>query len=395
MHPVLAVLNSLMTMVVIGFLGLVALLYYAKTQFDEPGPLDHSTVVVIPKGEGVRAIAARLEREGVIRDRQVFVASVLFFRAQDRLRYGEYQIEKNMSVREVLDTLVEGRAILHKVTIPEGFTSWQIVERLNGHPTLKGDITQLPAEGSLLPDTYKFSRESTRQEIIERMQAEQQKFVAKLWQSRAPNLPFKTPMEAITLASIVEKETGKSDERAQVASVFVNRLKKGMRLDSDPTIIYGISQGKPLGRGILRSELENPTPYNTYKIKGLPPTPIANPGRASIEAVLRPAETNHLYFVADGSGGHAFSGSLAEHNRNVARWRVVEQEIRARQAAERARREAAGELMPAPGFGSPDAFGLPVGATPSLGTDIAAGQAVASRSTGPDVPLPDRNPRLR
>ena len=416
MHPFLAVLNGMMTMIVIAFLGLGGLLYYAKTQYDQPGPLDHSTVVVIPKGEGVNAIAARLEREGVISDRRLFVASVIYFKAQDRLRYGEYSIEKNMSMREVLDTLVEGRAILHKVTIPEGYTSWQVVERLNGHETLTGALAELPAEGSLLPETYRFSRGSTRKEIIERMQAEQRKFVAKLWQKRAQGLPFKTPMEAIILASVVEKETGRSDERARVAAVFVNRLKKNMRLDSDPTIIYGLSGGKgTLGRPILRSELEQPTPYNTYRIKGLPPTPIANPGRASIEAVLRPAQTNDLYFVADGTGGHVFSGSLAEHNRNVAKWRVVERQIREREAAERAARELAGEQVAAgpggvvsPGFNT---TGLPAGSTignlglpadsalvnpEMLGLDPAPSQtAVRETASVLAVPLPTRNPRLR
>ena len=419
MHPFFAVLNGMMTMIVIAFLGLGGLLYYAKTQFDKPGPLDHSTVVVIPKGEGVNAIAARLEREGVISDRRLFVASVIYFKAQDRLRYGEYSVEKNMSMRDVLDTLVEGRAILHKVTIPEGYTSWQVVERLNGHETLTGELAVLPAEGSLLPDTYRFSRGSTRKEIIERMQAEQQKFVAKLWKNRAQGLPFKTPMEAIILASIVEKETGKSDERARVAAVFVNRLKKGMRLDSDPTIIYGVSGGKgSLGRPILRSELEKPTPYNTYRIRGLPPTPIANPGRASIEAVLSPAQTNDLYFVADGTGGHVFSGSLAEHNRNVAKWRVVERQIREREAAERAAREAAGEQVAAvpggvilPGFNSTGMAGLPAGSTignlaipsdsalldpESIGLGSAPSQTPARQTASvPSVPLPTRNPRLR
>jgi UPF0755 protein len=416
MHPFFAFLNGMMTMIIIAFLGLGGLLYYAKTQFDQPGPLDHSTVVVIPKGEGVNAIAARLEREGVVSDRRLFVASVIYFKAQDRLRYGEYSVEKNMSMREVLDTLVEGRAILHKVTIPEGYTSWQVVERLNGHETLTGELAVLPAEGSLLPDTYRFSRGSTRKEIIERMQAEQQKFVAKLWESRAQGLPFKTPMDAIILASIVEKETGRSDERDRVAAVFVNRMKKGMRLDSDPTIIYGVSGGKgSLGRPILRSELDRPTPYNTYKIKGLPPTPIANPGRASIEAVLRPAQTNDLFFVADGSGGHVFTGSLAEHNKNVAKWRIVERQIRAKEAAARAASEASSEQVAGMPGGVitpvPNTTGPPEGSTignlaipsdttllapDSIGLGSTPSRASARKSASVlSVPLPTRNPRLR
>jgi UPF0755 protein len=274
----------------------------------------------------------------------------------------------------------------------------------------------LPAEGSLLPDTYRFSRGSTRKEIIERMQAEQQKFVAKLWESRAQGLPFKTPMDAIILASIVEKETGRSDERDRVAAVFVNRMKKGMRLDSDPTIIYGVSGGKgSLGRPILRSELDRPTPYNTYKIKGLPPTPIANPGRASIEAVLRPAQTNDLFFVADGSGGHVFTGSLAEHNKNVAKWRIVERQIRAKEAAARAASEASSEQVAAMPGGVitpvPNTTGPPEGSTignlaipsdttllapDSIGLGSTPSRASARKSASVlSVPLPTRNPRLR
>ena len=205
------------------------------------------------KGEGVSAIAERLEREGVIADRRIFVASSLYFRAQDKLKAGEYAIKKNASIREVLDTLVEGKAILYSVSLPEGLTSMQIVDRLKSTDDLTGPMPVVPPEGSLLPDTYRFAKGTSRDELIARMQSEQLKFVDKLWTTRTPGLPIKTKQEAVTLASIVEKETGRADERPRVAAVFVNRLKANMRLESDPTIIYGLSGGKgTLGRGILR-----------------------------------------------------------------------------------------------------------------------------------------------
>ena len=342
-HPVLVLMNALMSLLVIGLLALGGLIYYAKGEFDKKGALDHTTIFVIPKGEGVTAIAERLEREGIVSHRLIFVASVRYFNVQGKLKAGEYEIRKFSSMREVLDNLVEGRSVLHKISLPEGLTSEQIVVRLNAHQLLQGEIPEIPPEGSLLPDTYKFSRGMTRQDLVDRMQAEQRKFVARLWKNRPDNLPYKTPREAIILASIVEKETSRADERSRIASVFINRLRKGIPLQSDPTIIYGLAGGKgSLGRGILRSELAKETPYNTYKFKGLTPTPIANPGRAAIEAVLNPANTKDLYFVADGTGGHAFAQSLAKHNQNVAAWRKIERGRREKAEAE-ARAKAAAE----------------------------------------------------
>ena len=363
-HPFLMVLNAGMTLLVMGLIGLGGAFYFAKTRFDGAGPLAHSTVFVIPKGAGVNSIAERLEREGVISDRRIFVGSTLYFKVQDKLKAGEYEIRKAASMRDVLDTLVEGKAILHKVSVPEGMTSQQVIDRLNAHEMLKGEIEGIPGEGTLLPDTYKFSRGMTRQDLLERMQAAQRKFISKLWEKRQPDLPVKTPEEAIILASIVEKETGRADERSRIAGVFVNRLRKGIPLQSDPTIIYGIvgGQGK-LGRGIRRSELEKETPYNTYKIKGLTPTPIANPGRAAIEAVLNPAKTKDLYFVADGTGGHAFAPTLAKHNANVVNWRKIEKERRAKQEAEaKAKAEAearAASGLPPAGERAPTPSGQP------------------------------------
>ncbi|MEJ2124037.1 MAG: endolytic transglycosylase MltG, partial [Alphaproteobacteria bacterium] len=308
-----------MTLVFVGVFAFAGLYFYVRAQFDRAGPLEYPTVVVIPKGEGVRQIASRLEREGVISDRLIFIAStVLYFRAQSKLKAGEYAIKKNATMREVLDTLVEGKAILYSVSIPEGLTSYQIVKRLNAHKRLKGRVRMIPPEGSLMPDTYRIARGTSRADLIARMKRAQERFVDKIWNDRATGLPFKTKKEAITLASIIEKETGRVDERDRIAAVFINRLKKGMRLQSDPTIIYGLSGGRgSLGRPITKADMKQMTPYNTYRNGGLTPTPITNPGRATLEAVMRPAKTNELFFVADGTGGHVFAETGKELNNLV------------------------------------------------------------------------------
>ena len=218
-----------------------------------------------------------------------------------------------------------GRVVAHQLTIPEGLTSEQIVARLLDDDILSGNIKEIPREGSLLPDTYNFNRGMTREQIIQRMQQAQQRVLKEVWDRHSPDLPIKTPEQLVVLASLVEKETGKPEERTRVAAVFVNRLKQRMRLQSDPTIIYGLVGGKgTLSRPIMKSEIEQPTPYNTYQIDGLPPGPIANPGRASLEAVANPARTRELYFAADGTGGHAFAETYEQHQRNVARLRAME-----------------------------------------------------------------------
>jgi UPF0755 protein len=376
-RPVFALMNALFTALFIGLLGLAGAFYYAKMQFDSPGPLNHASVVTIPRGEGVNAIASRLERESIIHDRRIFMAAVLYFGAQAKLKAGDYAIEARAPMRDVLDTLIEGDAILYQVTIPEGWTSQQIVERLRETEELTGEITEIPPEGSLMPDTYRFARKTERSDIIAQMRQAQEKFMEKVWPSRDPGLPFDTRKEALILASIVEKETGLADERSKVAAVFVNRLRKGMRLGSDPTIIYGLVGGRgSLGRPIYRSEITQETPYNTYVIKGLPPTPIANPGRAAIEAVLKPTETDALYFVADGTGGHVFAKTLAEHNRNVAEWRKIEKRIRAEQAAANeaeAKRQAQ--------------------AATATATVLTVDRGDAPQGAGPAVPLPERAQR--
>jgi UPF0755 protein len=345
-HPFLRILDGLFTFFFLLACLAVAVFYWVKVQFDQPGPLATSTVFAIPKGDGVSAIAERLERDGVIADRRIFMTSILYFmylKGQGSLKAGEYEFSKYASMRQVLDTLVEGKSIEHKVTLAEGLTSQQIVEKIRANPDLHGEIAEIPAEGTLLPDTYKFGRNDTRADIVERMQAAQAKFLAKVWEDRDEGIVVTTPEEALILASIVEKETGRADERPRIASVFQNRLRKNMRLQSDPTIIYGLVGGKgALDHPIQQDELDRDTQYNTYKINGLPPTPIANPGRASIEAVLKPAKTKDLYFVADGKGGHVFAATLDEHNKNVAKWRQVEREIRAKEAEEAAAQAAQG-----------------------------------------------------
>jgi UPF0755 protein len=336
--------------------GGAALLYH---QFERPGPLVVSRVVGIPRGEGRIEIATRLESEGVISNRWTFMATYLLKNAFGEkktgdFKAGDYEFKKHASMAEVLDILTKGRAILWKLTIPEGLTSLQIVERVRAEPDLAGDVTEIPPEGALLPDTYRFSKGIDRQELIERMRAEMQRFLASAWERRQPDLPIKTPQEAVVFASIVERETGRVDERERVASVFMNRMRKGMRLQSDPTVIYGIVGGQgTLGRPITRADLNQKTLHNTYQIDGLPPTPICNPGRSAIEAALNPATTDDLYFVADGKGGHVFSQTLKDHNAAVSNWRKIEREIRAKKetGAEAAAPDAAipvPERKPAP-----------------------------------------------
>jgi UPF0755 protein len=244
------------------------------------------------------------------------------------LKPGEYEFRKNASLRDVIGTIVEGKVVQHAVTIPEGLTSEQIVARLSDNDIFTGTVREMPREGTLLPETYKFPRGTTREQVIQRMQQSQKRVLAEIWERRNTDIPVKTPEQLVTLASIVEKETGKADERSRVAAVFVNRLRQKMKLQSDPTIIYGLAGGKgTLGRPIKRSEIMQPSPYNTYVVDGLPPGPIANPGRASLEATANPARTRDLFFVADGTGGHSFTETYDQHQKNVAKLRSMEKAI--------------------------------------------------------------------
>jgi UPF0755 protein len=337
-----------------GFLSFVLLLgvggafgyIVVQHKLREPGPLAADKVVYIPpRGEATESFAhlaiSQLEREGVIDSPTLMEAALLIQRSYGKLQSGEYLFKKGVSLREVIDTLANGRQFLHPITIPEGLTSEQVVQKLRESDVLSGDLNDVPKEGSLLPETYKVQRNFSRAKLIAKMQADQRKLLDQIWTKRAKDLPLKTPYELATLASIVEKETGRPDERPHVASVFVNRLRKGMRLQSDPTIVYGLVGGKgSLGRGILRSEVERATPYNTYAVEGLPPGPIANPGRAALEATANPAHTRDLYFVADGTGGHVFAETLDEHGRNVQKWRQIEREQKDKGATEEIDRAA-------------------------------------------------------
>ncbi len=305
--------------------GLLA--FYAFDSFERPGPLAADTVIYIPQGSGVEAIARQLHEAGAIEDPLVFRLGVRLLRAGRELRAGEYLFAAALSTRGTIDLLRGGETVVRRLTLAEGLTSQEIVALVEQAEALEGTVETAPPEGSLLPETYHYARGDSRGELVVRMGRARDRLLSELWPARAPNLPLATPQEAVVLASIVEKETGVAAERARVASVFVNRLKKGMRLQSDPTVVYGLTGGKgPLGRALTRKDLQAPSPYNTYLNPGLPPGPIANPGRASLEAVLDPAQTAFLYFVADGSGGHAFAKTLAEHNRNVAKWRKFQKQ---------------------------------------------------------------------
>jgi UPF0755 protein len=340
-HPVVIVGNAIFTFVLLLAVVLGAAAYWGNLRFQEPGPLTEDKVVNIPRGSGIRDIGEILTREGVIRDPWIFVAGAAAMKARGAdLKFGEYQFAKGASPRDVAETLIEGKVVQHQFTVAEGLTSEQIVARLLENDKLTGNVREVPREGSLLPDGYRFTRGTTRDEIIKRMQAAQARVLKEAWDRRASDLPVTSPEQLLVLASIIEKETGKADERTRVAAVFVNRLKSKMKLQSDPTIIYGLVGGKgSLGRGILKSEITQPTPYNTYVIEGLPPGPIANPGRASIEAAANPARTRELFFVADGTGGHAFSETYDQHQKHVAKLRGIERD--AREAADTAANPAA------------------------------------------------------
>jgi UPF0755 protein len=341
---ILRVVSGIFTLLVVlmalaGAAGLVL-----QSWVGAPGPLQAARKVVIPKGEGAQEIAARLEREGAIASQWLFSAGYRMRHIAGwtdggrvvSLKAGEYEIPKAASVRQVIDILVEGKTVIYRVTVPEGLTSWQIVERLKSDPSLSGEIDEVPPEGSLLPASYDIKRGDERRKVIDKMRAEAKKLADKMWSQRQKDLPLKSWEEAVVLASIVEKETGRNDERDKVAAVFVNRLRKNMRLDSDPTILYGLDGGKVAwGRAILKSEIGRKTAHNTYLISGLPPTAICNPGKAAIEAVLNPASTKALYFVADGKGGHVFAETLKDHNANVQKYRAFERERdKAKAAAE-------------------------------------------------------------
>ncbi len=347
-HPLVVFFNFVLTIVIVGAVLVGGGLLFGKMQFDSPGSLDQARTVTIDAGAGVRGIADRLQREGVIASKWLFVAGVWLHRQGGNLKAGEYAVPAHASMRDVMDLLVDGRSVVYRITIPEGLTSEQVVscltadmvpagEGIQGLTTeqanrcreaasnLEGPAPPIPPEGALLPETYAFSRGDTRANILNLMMRERDRVLTDVWARRASDLPISSMEELVTLASIVEKETSVADERTRVASVFINRLRLNMRLQSDPTFIYGVygGAGKPDGYVPTARDRDTPTPYNTYSIDGLPPGPIANPGRAALEAVANPSRTRDLFFVADGTGGHAFAETYDEHLRNVARWRAL------------------------------------------------------------------------
>ncbi len=310
--------------------GVGGVYYWGKAQFEAPGPAASEgaseTIILIERGMGVSSIGAQMEREGLITRARLFSIGVRLAGRQNDLKAGEYAIPSAASMAAIMEILRSGVSIKHWITVPEGLANPQIAEIIAANEILVGEMPPLPGEGELLPETYDFLRGTTRAELVARMDSAMDATLAELWETRAEDVPLVSAYEALVLASIVQKETGVAAEIPLVASVFVNRLRIGYRLQSDPTIVYGLTQGVPLGRRIRQSELDRVTAYNTYQIDGLPPTPIAAPGRAALEAVLNPPDTDYLYFVADGSGGHAFARSAVEHNRNVAAWRRIQRE---------------------------------------------------------------------
>jgi UPF0755 protein len=297
---------------------------WENQNFAAPGPLSSEKVVVIAQGSSLRAIAERLEREGIVADAFLFRIGVMRRGEAVALQAGEYAFPAHTSMAGTLALIVSGKVVEHRITVAEGLTSEAALEVVMADTVLMGEAGPAPAEGSLLPETYIFPLGTTRADMLARMRKAQETLLAELWPKRKAGLPFATPEEALKLASIVEKETGVASERPRIAAIFVNRLKSGMKLESDPTIIYGLTKGVPLGHPLRQSELAKDNPFSTYQIAGLPPTPICNPGRDAIAAVLNPPDSQELFFVADGSGGHVFAKTGAEHARNVAKLRQIE-----------------------------------------------------------------------
>ncbi|MCO5062990.1 MAG: endolytic transglycosylase MltG [Rhizobiaceae bacterium] len=321
--------NLLISFAVLAAIAAFAALWFGKYEFNAPGPTTETRTFLVKPNTGLNQISNGLEEEGIISNAKVFQLGVRASGHMSALKAGEYEIKPGSSMREIMDLMQSGKSVLYSITIPEGLTVEQALQKIADTPELSGDLpSETPAEGTLAADTQRFTRGTERKVIVAKMLSDQKALVEEIWAKRTDGLPISNINDFVTLASIVEKETGIAEERPLVAAVFVNRLKKGMRLQSDPTILYGLfgGQGRPADRPIYQSDIQKPTPYNTYVIEGLPPTPIANPGRAALEAVANPARTNDLYFVASGDGGHVFAETLEEHNKNVARWRAIQKQ---------------------------------------------------------------------
>jgi UPF0755 protein len=395
LSPALRILNTVLTLTVAALVVAAGSAFWIAREVNKPGPAREAKLESVRKGDGARDVAARLESSGAISSQHLFIVNHMghqvlgWFGVKPlQIKAGEFEIPPGASLKQVAEILNEGRSTMYRVTIPEGLTTAQIINRLKADTNLQGDIAVMPGEGTLLPDTYKFSKGMTRQQLVDLMQAEQKKVLEKLWSARQEGLPFQTVEEAVTFASIVEKETGRNDERDRVAAVFVNRLRKKMRLQSDPTILYGLFLGATeWGRPIYKSEIQSKTAHNTYQIDALPPTPICNPGKSALEASLNPAKTTEIYFVANGQGGHIFTSTLADHNNAVANWRKVEKDIRAKQAEQapvRAARAGGAATLQAAPTAEPAEAEAP--ATQQAAAPVAA-------AAEPVVPLPQRKPK--
>jgi UPF0755 protein len=349
-----------LTLLILGLVVVFGIVSWAQSQYRAKGPLTEAVDFQVERGEGLASVADKLAAEGAISNASIFRIAARYTELDAGLKFGEYSIPAGASMREILELLNRGANVLRQVVVPEGLTSWQVVELLRGQEALSGEIGEVPAEGSLAPAGYDFQRGDARADLLARMAERQQEVLVAAWAGRAPGLPLKSPEELLTLASIVEKETGVAEERPMVAQVFVNRLERGMRLQTDPTVIYGITKGEgTLGRGLLASELATATPYNTYVFAGLPPTPIANPGEAAIKAAANPEPGEFVYVVADGTGGHAFARTLEEHNRNVATWRRIEARRIAEERQAAAEAEAAAAAAAARPTGPVEVEGTP------------------------------------
>lgn len=316
-------IRNLTLLLVVLFTAGAGFLVWAIAAFDQAGPLEEETAIVLPRGASVARIAQILSDQNILGEPALFQFVVRTSGQSSDLKAGEYLFPARASMREVVALITSGKTVVRRLTIAEGLAVVEVLEIIRTANGLAGPTPDSLPEGSLLPETYHYTYGDTRIEVIRRMQQAQLSVLRELWVRRADDLPFDSIEEAVVLASIVEKETALPEERPRIAGVFVNRLRKGMRLQSDPTVVYAVSQGRPLGRRLTRADLNIESPYNTYRRSGLPPAPIANPGRASLEAVLQPAQTNELYFVADGSGGHAFAETLDQHQQNVRRWRQI------------------------------------------------------------------------
>lgn len=341
------ILNGLLTLFIIGLVLIGGGLLYVVSQYYSAGPAGAETTFRVESGNTLATAAARLEEQGLISNGFIFRQVAQRIEASAPIKAGDFRIPAGASMSDIFKELTQGNPIRYAVTIPEGWTVWQVVQRLESTSDLQGDVAAMPEEGSILPGSYDYVPGDTRQSVLDKMQAAMESELAEIWEAREADLPIETPEQLLTLASIVEKETGVATERPQVAAVFVNRLREGMRLQSDPTIIYGITKGQaPLDRGLRRSEIEAKTDYNTYQIDGLPPTPIANPGVEALKAVANPDTHEYLYFVAKGaspSEGHVFAETYAEHRQNVARYRQIASEAEAEAARQALENEQAGE----------------------------------------------------